>query len=104
MVKHEIPLSEADGLWKFIHHIGGLTLFYPETVSTEYMTTLDQAEKFYRENVPILKWLNKKKTAVDDNTLITKKKMSSKTDLDMNGKKNYAYETDVAFKSSGTMF
>ncbi|CAK8691142.1 unnamed protein product [Clavelina lepadiformis] len=83
---------------------GGLTLFYPETVSTEYMTTLDQAENFYRENVPILKWLNKRKTAVDDNTLITKKKMSSKTDLDMNGKKNYAYETDVAFKASGTMF
>ncbi|CAK8691145.1 unnamed protein product [Clavelina lepadiformis] len=60
---------------------GGLTLFYPETVSTEYMTTLDQAENFYRENVPILKWLNRRKT-------------SSKSNLNKKGEENCAYEVD----------
>ncbi|CAK8691146.1 unnamed protein product [Clavelina lepadiformis] len=45
------------------------------------MTTLDQAENFYRENVPILKWLNRRKT-------------SSKSNLNKKGEENCAYEVD----------
>ncbi|CAK8691148.1 unnamed protein product [Clavelina lepadiformis] len=42
---------------------GFLVLLYPETSKTEYMTTLDEAEDFYWENIKALKWFGMKRSA-----------------------------------------
>ncbi|XP_076807256.1 organic cation transporter-like protein [Clavelina lepadiformis] len=58
---------------------GLLTLLYPETSNAEYMTTLDEAEDFYWENIKALKWIGMKRP----------EKSSSK--LDMESKANPSF-------------
>merc|ERR1719342_1196053 len=40
---------------------GLATLSFPETNELEWIHTLDQAEEYYRENLPLLKFIKKKK-------------------------------------------